>query len=124
MTSTSTVAVRQPSGPPSGSGGRRFAPTAVPLGLAALAEAIAERTATVAVVGLGYVGVPLLVAAGAEGFRLIGVDSDAEKVRGLRRGRCPVADVSPEELTWGGDEITWEGRAQFSTDPCLLVAAG
>ncbi len=123
MTSTSTVAVRQPSGPPSGSSARRFAPTAVPLGLAALAEAIAGRTATVAVVGLGYVGVPLLVAAGAEGFRLIGLDSDVEKVRGLRRGKSPSVDVSPEQLAWNGDEITWEGRAQFSTDPCLLVAA-
>jgi nucleotide sugar dehydrogenase len=86
------------------------------IGLAALAEAIGDRTAIVAVVGLGSVGLPLLVAAGGEGFRLIGVDSDVEKVRGLRNGRSPVLDV-------GTDEITWEGRAQFSTDPCLLVAA-
>ncbi|HEV3364793.1 MAG TPA: nucleotide sugar dehydrogenase [Acidimicrobiia bacterium] len=121
MTSTSTAAVRQPSGPPSTA--RRFAPTAVPIGLAALAEAVADRTATVAVVGLGYVGVPLLVAAGAEGFRLIGIDSDGEKVRGLRRGRSHVVGVSPADLAWVGDEITWEGQAQFSTDPCLLVAA-
>ncbi len=101
----------------------RFAPTAVPLGLAALAEAIADRTATVAVVGLGYVGVPLLVAAGAEGFRLIGVDPDVEKVRGLRSGRSHVVDVGPGGARLEPDEITWEGRAQFSTDPCLLVAA-
>ncbi|MEW6475550.1 MAG: nucleotide sugar dehydrogenase [Actinomycetota bacterium] len=123
MTSTSTVAVHQESRPRPGHTTHRFAPTAVPLGLAALAEAIADRTATVAVVGLGYVGVPLLVAAGAEGFRLIGVDSDIEKVRALRHGRSPVVDVRPEDLTWSTDEITWEGRAQFSSDPCLLVAA-
>jgi UDP-N-acetyl-D-glucosamine dehydrogenase len=125
MTSTwtSTPAVRRPTSPPPGPSAHRFAPTAVPLGLAALAEAIADRTATVAVVGLGYVGVPLLVAAGGEGFRLIGVDSDAEKVRGLRSGRSHVVDVGPDELAWSADEITWEGRAQFSTDPCLLVAA-
>jgi UDP-N-acetyl-D-glucosamine dehydrogenase len=91
--------------------------------LAALAERIADRTATVAVVGLGYVGVPLLVAAAAEGFRLIGVDSDAEKVRGLRAGTSHVTDVAPEDLVWAGDEITWQGCAQFSTDPCILVAA-
>ncbi|MCA1846524.1 MAG: hypothetical protein LC792_25685, partial [Actinobacteria bacterium] len=52
----------------------RITPAAVPPALAALAEEIADRTATVAVVGLGYVGVPLLVAAGIEGYRLIGVD--------------------------------------------------
>jgi UDP-N-acetyl-D-glucosamine dehydrogenase len=123
MTSTSSVAVPRGLRPSSGPTPRRFAPTAVPLGLAALAEAIADRSATVAVVGLGYVGVPLLVAAGAEGFRLIGVDSDLEKVRGLRQGRSHVVDVSPEDLSWSTDEITWDGRAQFSTDPCLLVAA-
>src|SRR5687767_15018799 len=113
MTLTSTVAVTT----------RRFAPTAVPLGLAALAEAIADRTATVAVVGLGYVGVPLLVAAGREGFRLIGLDTDTDKVRGLRNGRYPVVDVAPEDLTWRSEEIGWDSRAQFTTDPCLLVAA-
>ncbi|HYH49283.1 MAG TPA: nucleotide sugar dehydrogenase [Acidimicrobiia bacterium] len=124
MTPTST-AVRHASRRPAGPSTHRFAPTAVPIALAALAEGIAERTATVAVVGLGYVGVPLLVAAGAEGFRLIGVDSDCEKVRGLRQGRSHVVDVSAEDLAWGAgtDEISWEGRAQFSTDPCILVAA-
>jgi UDP-N-acetyl-D-glucosamine dehydrogenase len=123
VTSTDTVAAQRGFRPPPRSSAHRFAPTAVPLGLAALAEAIADRSATVAVVGLGYVGVPLLVAAGAEGFRLIGVDSDAEKVKGLRQGKSHVVDVSPEDLVWSGDEITWDGRAQFSTDPCLLVAA-
>ena len=123
MTSTETVAVNRGLRPPAGPAPHRFAPTAVPLGLAALAEAIADRSATVAVVGLGYVGVPLLVAAGAEGFRLIGVDSDAEKVKGLRQGKSHVVDVAPEDLAWSGDEITWDGRAQFSTDPCILVAA-
>jgi UDP-N-acetyl-D-glucosamine dehydrogenase len=123
MTSTSTVAAHRGPRPPAVAAPHRFAPTAVPLGLAALAEAIADRTATVAVVGLGYVGVPLLVAAAAEGFRLIGVDADAEKVRGLRQGKSHVVDVCPEDLAWSGDEITWDGRAQFSTDPCILVAA-
>jgi UDP-N-acetyl-D-mannosaminuronate dehydrogenase len=98
MTAISTAAVRHGSLPPATPTGHRFAPTAVPLGLAALAEAITDRTATVAVVGFGYVGLPLLVTAGAEGFRLIGIDADADKVRGLRSGRSHVADISPEDL--------------------------
>jgi hypothetical protein len=123
MTAISTAAVRHGSLPPATPTGHRFAPTAVPLGLAALAEAITDRTATVAVVGFGYVGLPLLVTAGAEGFRLIGIDTDGDKVRGLRSGRSHVADIFPEDLHWDADDITWDGRAQFSTDPCLLVAA-
>lgn len=46
---------------------------AAPSELPALRARIEERTATVAVVGLGYVGLPLLVAAGNEGFAVIGV---------------------------------------------------
>jgi UDP-N-acetyl-D-glucosamine dehydrogenase len=91
--------------------------------LAALAGRIADRTATVAVVGLGYVGLPLLVAAGAEGFGLIGVDRDAEKVKGLRDGRSHVTDVADHDLLWAGDDIAWDGGAQFSTDSSVLIAA-
>ncbi|HEV7863752.1 MAG TPA: nucleotide sugar dehydrogenase [Acidimicrobiia bacterium] len=123
MTATSIATVRlTPLRQPASPTGHR-SPLAVPRALSALAERIADRTATVAVVGLGYVGVPLLVAAGKEGFRLIGVDPDAEKVNGLRRGTSHVVDVSAEDLAWTGDDITWEGRAQFSTDPCVLMAA-
>ena len=38
--------------------------------------------------------------------------------RTLARGRRV-----PDDLVWAGDDITWEGCAQFSTDPCILVAA-
>ena len=77
---------------------------------------IEDRTATVAVVGLGYVGLPLLVAAGAEGFGLIGIDTDPAKVKALRDRRSYVSDVSDHDL----------GRlpqAQFSTDHRVLLAA-
>jgi UDP-N-acetyl-D-glucosamine dehydrogenase len=100
-------------------------PTAprLPPALCGLADRIAARRATVAVVGLGYVGLPLLVAAGREGFGLIGVDTDAEKVKGLRDGRSHIVDVADADLPWTGDDLAWEGRAQFATDPTVLLAA-
>jgi UDP-N-acetyl-D-glucosamine dehydrogenase len=49
-------------------------------------------------VGLGYVGLPLLVAAASEGFRAIGVDADPVKVRALQEGRSYIRDVSDQEL--------------------------
>ena len=84
--------------------------------LTGLRERIDSRRATVAVVGLGYVGLPLLVAAGAEGFGLIGIDVDPAKVRSLRDRRSYVGDVSDRDLA------ALE-RVQFGTDPRILVAA-
>jgi UDP-N-acetyl-D-glucosamine dehydrogenase len=97
--------------------------TGLPPVLAELAGRIADRRATVAVVGLGYVGLPLLVAAGREGFGLIGVDRDAEKVKGLREGRSHIVDIAGADLPWMGDDLAWEPRAQFATDAAVLIAA-
>jgi UDP-N-acetyl-D-glucosamine dehydrogenase len=63
-----------------------------------LADKIESRQATVAVVGLGYVGLPLLVAAAAERFRVIGVEADPAKVRALQEARSYVQDVSDDDL--------------------------
>jgi UDP-N-acetyl-D-glucosamine dehydrogenase len=75
-----------------------------------------RRQAIVAVVGLGYVGLPLLVASAAEGFDVVGVDADGARVASLKAGRSPVGDVS-------ADDLRWAERGQFSTDPRVLIAA-
>jgi len=54
-----------------------------PQRLLALIEA---RTATVGVIGLGYVGLPLLAAFHRAGFRVIGFDVDPAKIVSLKRG--------------------------------------
>ncbi len=69
-----------------------------PIGAAArweqqLASRIQARTARPAVVGLGYVGLPLLSEFARAGFSAIGVDVNAEKVTRLAEGRSYVADV-------------------------------
>lgn len=77
---------------------------------------IAERTAVVAVVGLGHVGLPLLVAAAAEGFHVMGVDADEAKVASLRSGRSYVVDV--------GDRLVGLlAGAHLDTSPRALIAA-
>ena len=53
---------------------------------AQLEARIQDRTATVGVVGLGYVGLPLLRAFFQSGFRVVGFDIDDEKIAMLRRG--------------------------------------
>jgi UDP-N-acetyl-D-glucosamine dehydrogenase len=66
--------------------------------LQALATKIRDRDATAAVVGLGYVGLPLLVGIHDAGFPVIGVDADPLKVDALASGLSYVVDVTPAEL--------------------------
>ena len=56
-------------------------------------------TATVGVIGLGYVGLPLAVAFAQEGCDVIAVDSDARKVAAIEAGESYVEDVSSELLS-------------------------
>ena len=59
---------------------------------------ISERSAVVAIVGLGYVGLPLAVAFAERGFPVIGIDVDARKVEALNRGESYVQDIAAERV--------------------------
>ncbi|MFQ5857297.1 MAG: 3-hydroxyacyl-CoA dehydrogenase NAD-binding domain-containing protein, partial [Anaerolineae bacterium] len=65
---------------------------------ATLLQKIESCEATVAVVGLGYVGLPLAVAFAEAGFPVIGIDIDAERVAAINRGESYVSDVPSERL--------------------------
>jgi UDP-N-acetyl-D-galactosamine dehydrogenase len=70
---------------------------------------------TVAVVGLGYVGLPLAVAFGKK-FRTVGFDLNAGKVENYRRHVDPTGEVSGEELR-AATQLT------VTTDPAQLAVA-
>ena len=59
-----------------------------------------QRNATAAVIGLGYVGLPLAMEIAAAGFDVIGVDLDAAKIATLKRGKSYILDV-PEKTVAG-----------------------
>ncbi len=59
----------------------------------AFRRSIADRTAVVGVVGLGYVGLPLAMAFAGAGFSVYGVDLDEHKIQRLRRGESYILDV-------------------------------
>ncbi len=59
---------------------------------------ITSREARVAIIGLGYVGLPLATAFAKAGFQVLGIDIDAEKVDALNAGRSYIPDVGDEEL--------------------------
>jgi len=59
---------------------------------------ILSRQAQIAVIGCGYVGLPLAIRLAETGFGVVGVDIDEERVRMLREGTSPIMDVSHERL--------------------------
>ena len=61
-----------------------------------LEAALRKRTALVAVVGLGYVGLPLVRALHDAGYRVLGYDVDREKVAMLERGECYLRHLGPD----------------------------
>jgi len=63
-----------------------------------LQERIQNRTTPVAVIGLGYVGLPLAVEVASAGFPVTGIDVDAAKVASLHAGRSYVGDVPDGRL--------------------------
>ena len=64
----------------------------------ALQDKIANRTAYVAVIGLGYVGLPLATAFARAGFRTLGVDVNQRKVDSIVAGRSYIPDVPDDGL--------------------------
>ena len=71
-----------------------------------------------AVIGLGYVGLPLLQGAHRAGLRCLGVDASPRVVDGLQSGVSHVDDLTDDEIA----EIVARG-AEFTTDPSKLDAA-
>ncbi|MBI5849621.1 MAG: nucleotide sugar dehydrogenase [Planctomycetes bacterium] len=74
-------------------------PSTLPPHAQALLAKLEKRTATVGVVGLGYVGLPLLHAMHEGGFRAVGYDIDQRKVEMLRRGETYLHHLGTEIAT-------------------------
>jgi UDP-N-acetyl-D-glucosamine dehydrogenase len=78
-----------------------------------------NRTAVVAIIGLGYVGLPLVKALTDAGFKVVGFDIDAEKIAALMDGRTYIRHL-PAELFSG---VISRGRFLPTTDLSQLTEA-
>jgi len=65
---------------------------------AALISKIRDKSAVVAIAGLGYVGLPLMLRFSEVGFRVIGIDIDASKVERLNRGESYIQHIRPSAI--------------------------
>jgi len=82
-------------------------------------DRIKNKKATIAVVGLGYVGLPLAVEFAKQGFKVLGVEIDDRKVASLNRGNSYILDVEREDLR----EVINSARLVPTTDYSKLKKA-
>ena len=81
-----------------------------------LAAKIADKSARVSVIGLGYVGLPLAVGFARAGYHVIGLDVDERKVAALNEGRTYIQDVEDCDVM----AAVQAGRLSASDDYDLL----
>ncbi len=79
-----------------------------------LADLIRNHTARVAVIGQGYVGLPLAVEYARAGFPVTGFDTDQDRVIPLNLGRSHSPDVASEDLGALRREGRYEATSDFS----------
>lgn len=63
-----------------------------------LKEKIKSKEAKVAVIGLGYVGLPLAVEKSKVGFNVVGIDQNPSRVEMVNQGKNYISDVKDDEL--------------------------
>ena len=64
-----------------------------------IADKIRDRSARIGIVGLGYVGLPLAVAFSEVGFKVLGFDTQQQRVDKVNEGKSYIADISDECLS-------------------------
>ena len=89
----------------------------------ALLARVQTKTATVGIIGLGYVGLPLARAFAAAGFRVLGFDIDAAKVEKLNAGKSfikQIPDAAVAEMRVKGFEAT-DKFARLNEPDAILI---
>jgi UDP-N-acetyl-D-glucosamine dehydrogenase len=66
--------------------------------LSAMESLYSQKRATIAIVGLGYVGMPLALAASRAGFCVIGFDIDPDKVKAINAGESYIKHIPSAEI--------------------------
>lgn len=79
-----------------------------------LRKSFEDGNATVAIIGQGYVGLPLALRFVEGGFRCIGIDINPERVKQLSEGVSHITDVSNEEMRAALDSGLYEPSCDFS----------
>ncbi|MEJ2757187.1 MAG: nucleotide sugar dehydrogenase [Anaerolineales bacterium] len=84
-----------------------------------LRQKFEDRSAKIAVLGMGYVGLPLAVVFANAGFEVIGIDPDERKIQALNAKKSYIGDVSTETV----DRLVSAGKLKATTDFAAIAEA-
>ena len=84
-----------------------------------LLSKLSSKSAHVVVMGIGYVGLPLVAELSRAGFRVTGFDKDPRKVAALNAGESYIQDVPSSDLA----PHVREGRLDATMDGSVLAKA-
>lgn len=82
-----------------------------------------ERRSLIGVIGLGYVGLPLALAAAQAGFRVLGFDINQHRVQAVNAGQQVIKYLHVETLVRALDEKRFEATGDFTrlAEPDVLI---
>jgi UDP-N-acetyl-D-glucosamine dehydrogenase len=83
-----------------------------------LQDKINKRDALIGIIGLGYVGLPLVIQFVKAGFKTIGFDIDEEKIRHLNQGKTYIKHIPDKEV-----KILKNNNCKATTNFALLKNA-
>ena len=83
----------------------------LPTTAASLTNALTDKSATIGVIGLGYVGLPLAVEYAAAGFQTIGIELNSERTDQLNRGENYIDDLDDVQVA----DLVEQGLLQATT---------
>jgi len=84
-----------------------------------LKERIGRRQATIAIVGMGRVGLPLGIALAGAGLRVMGLETDAARRQEIELGKMPFHEPGSEQSL---SEVVESGALTVHEDPAEVVA--
>ncbi|WP_254272298.1 nucleotide sugar dehydrogenase [Haloarcula marina] len=76
---------------------------------------------SVSIVGMGYVGLPLGLSLDAEGYDVVGYDTDEQKVEAFNRGDDPTTEVGSEAVRRSNITFTADQRTIASSDYYIIT---
>ncbi|MFQ6083143.1 MAG: nucleotide sugar dehydrogenase [Candidatus Aminicenantia bacterium] len=89
-----------------------------------LLNKIRSKQALIGIIGLGYVGLPLVIRFGEENFKVIGFDIDEKKVEKLNRGKSYIKHIQSEKIKQLINKNKFQATSDYSRlkeVECILI---